>query len=319
MTNKNYNLYLISLFYAIFITYVIPWTSIYNGEFVDMQNYLLRVKYLHLGGTEAMPTGIAWLLSEPIWKYIVLAIGNNFHDYRLALYLISIIITFLYAIFLFKRVEYYIGMIFLFNPMFIDLVMAQVRSALAFALLLWAYDLSSKRWSSIVAIVAFLIHASMPLFIVIYFLLSKLNEKFVPKKFYLISIISALLFALFMKYGVDILLSLIGDRHANYDKIITGASISYSIVWFIMIGVVVATFATFNNEKDRVIVGYAIVMTSFFFFSSILGNFAQRYVALTMPLIIISIGFLPKHYRQGTYVVFFLYILLMFKYQLANT
>jgi hypothetical protein len=262
-------------------------------------------------------TGISWLFTEPIWKYIIIAIGFAFDDYRLALYIISIIIVFLYSIFLFKRVEYYIGMIFLFNPMFIDLVMAQIRSAFAFALLLLAYDLSSKRWATVVAIISFLIHASMPLFIVIYFLLSKLNKAVTPKKYYLFTIFTALLFAIFMRYGIDILLTLIGDRHAGYKDVIAGASLSYSIIWF-TIGIIVAIFATFKNEKERIIAGYAITMTSFFFFSSIMGNFAQRYVALTIPLIIISVGYLPKHYKQGTYVLFFMYILLMFKYKLAN-
>jgi len=317
MTNKNYNLYLLSLLYAILITYVVPWTTIYHGDFLDIGNYLTRIEYLHRGGTEAIHRGISWLFTEPLWKYIIIAIGFIFDDYRLALYLISILIVFLYGIFLFKRVDYYIGMILLFNPIFINLVMAQIRSALAFAILLLAYDLSSKTWSKVLAVAAFLIHASMPLFILIYFLLSKLNQKVAPKKFYLITILTALMFALFMRFGIDILLNIIGDRHAGYSDVIAGASLSYSIIWF-AIGIMIAIFATFENEKERIIAGYAITMTSFFFFSSLLGNFAQRYVALTMPLIIISIGYLPKHYKQGTYMVFFLYILLLFKYRLAN-
>ena len=317
MTNKTYNLYFFSLFYAILVTYIIPWSTIYHGDFLDIENYITRIEYLHRGGNEAVHTGISWFFSEPLWKYIIIAIGFIFDDYRLAIYLVSIIIVFLYSIFLFKRVDYYIGMIFLFNPMFIDLVMAQVRSAFAFALLLLAYDLSSKRWTLVVAFMAVLIHASMPLFILIYFLLSKLNQTVTPKKYYLITIFTAFLFALFMRYGIDILLTLIGDRHAGYEDVIAGASISYSIIWF-TIGIVVAIFATFENEDERIIAGYAITMTSFFFFSSLMGNFAQRYVALTIPLIIISVGYLPKHFKQGTYIVFWLYILVMFKYRLAN-
>jgi hypothetical protein len=317
MTNKTYNLYIISLLYAIFIAYIIPWTTIYHGEFVDTLNYLKRIEYLSVGGTERVYTGFSWLLSEPLWKYIIIEIGLIFDDYRFALYLISILIVFLYSIFIFKRVPYPVGMILLFNPMFIDLVMAQVRSALAFAILLLAYDLKSKIWTTILSIMAILIHASMPLFILIYFLLNKLNKSVSPKKYYLITIVTALLFALFVKYGVGLLLKIIGDRHAGYENVIASASLSYSIVWFI-IGLIVATFATFKNEEDRIIAGYAITMTSFFFFSSLLGNFAQRYVALTMPLIIISVSYLPKHYKQGTYLLFFMYILLMFKYKLAN-
>ena len=317
MTNKTYNLYFFALFYAIFITYIVPWTTIYQQEFVDVLNYLNRIEYLHKGGNEAIHSGISWLVYEPLWKYIIIGIGFTFDDYRLAIYLISIIIVFLYTIFLFKRIDYYIGMILLFNPMFVDLVMSQIRSSFAFGLLLLAYDLRSRKLATLLAIASFLIHTSMIIFILIYFILYKLNKTVASKKYYLIAIFTAFFIALFMRYGIDILLTLVGDRRAGYDTIIEAASISYSIVWF-GIGLIIATFATFEDEQERIIAGYAITITSFFFFSSVMGSFAQRFLALTLPLIIISVSYLPKHYRQGTYIIFWLYILLMFKYRLAN-
>jgi len=201
--------------------------------------------------------------------------------------------------------------------MSIDLFMGQIRSALAFSILLLAYDIKSKRWSIVLVVMATLIHASMPLFLAIYFLLYKLNQKVESKKYYLIAIFTALMFAFFMRYGMNILLTLIGDRHAGYEDVIQAASISFSIVWF-MIALVIATFATFENGKERILAGYAITMMTFFFFSSIFGMFAQRYVSLTMPLIIISISYLPKHFKQGTYITFFAYNLLMYKYWLTN-
>ena len=317
MRNKRYNLYFIALFYAIFITLIFPWTTIYNGDFADIPNYIYRIEYLHSGGKEAVHTGISILFNEPIWRYVILGIGNFFDDYRLALYLVSMLTVFLYSIFLFKRVDCYIGMIFMFNPMFSDLFMSQVRSAFAFSLLLLAYDMRSKILKIVLAIVSFLIHSAMPVFILIYFLLSQLNQRVASKKFYLITIIVALIVALFMKYGIDTILTYVGDRRVGYDAVIKSASISYSIVWFI-IGLIIATFATFENDNERIIAGYAITITSFFFFSSVMGNFAQRFMALSIPLVIISIGYLPKHYKQGTYVIFFLYTLLMFKYKLTN-
>ena len=75
MTNKTYNLYFFALFYAIFITCIVPWTTIYQQEFVDVLNYLNRIEYLHKGGNEAIHTGISWLLNEPLWKYIIIALA----------------------------------------------------------------------------------------------------------------------------------------------------------------------------------------------------------------------------------------------------
>jgi hypothetical protein len=81
---------------------------------------------------------------------------------------------------------------------------------------------------------------------------------------------------------------------------------------------VIAPFATFEHDRERIIAGYAITMMSFFFFSSLLGMFAQRYVALTIPLIIVSVGYLPKHIKQATYTGFFFYNLLQFSYWIKH-
>jgi hypothetical protein len=124
--------------------------------------------------------------------------------------------------------------------------------------------------------------------------------------------------ALFMKFGLDIILTAIGDRHAGYGDIAAGSSLAYSISWFI-IAVIIAVFADFENSEQRIIAGYAIVFMTFFFFGSILGIYAQRYVAVIMPLIIIAIGYLPRHIKQGTYLFMFAYNLFMFKYWLELT
>ena len=124
--------------------------------------------------------------------------------------------------------------------------------------------------------------------------------------------------AFFMKYGGNIILMLLGDRRANYGEIIEASSLSFSVAWFI-IALVVATFAEFKGSKNRVMVAYAITIMMFFFFSSILNMFAARYVAVIMPFIIIAIGYLPKHFKQGTYLFLFAYNIFAFKYWLKLT
>jgi hypothetical protein len=224
----------------------------------------------------------------------------------------------LYGSFFFRRVEFYVVMILLLNPMSVNLFIEQVRITLAFGLLLFAYDLPSKYIKAFVAVIAFMIHASMPIFIGIYFILHYYNNRVEARKYYLIALGIALGMALFMKFGIDALLAIIGDRHAGYGDISAGSSLAYSMIWFI-IAFIIAVFADFQNDEERVIAGYAIVFMSFFFFGSILGVFAQRYVAVIMPIIIIAIGYLPRHLKQGTYLFLFAYDLLMFKYWLELT
>jgi hypothetical protein len=315
---QGYTVWLWAFLYATVYVFMIPWVDILGKEFADTANYIFRITYLKEGGTEAQLTGVKWLLDEPVWRLIIILLGEVFEDYRLALYFVSFFSMLLYGIFFFKRVEFYVVMLLLLNPMSVNLFIEQVRIALAFGLLLFAYDLHSKYLKSLVGLVAFFIHASMPIFIALYFILEYTNRKVEPRKFYLIALGIALGMALFMKFGMDAILSSVGDRHAGYGEISAGSSLAYSMIWFI-IAMIISIFATFNEEAERVTAGYAIVFMSFFFFGSILGVFAQRYVAVIMPIIIIAIGYLPRHLKQGTYLFLFAYNLLMFKYWLELT
>lgn len=207
--------------------------------------------------------------------------------------------------------------------MVIDLFMGQTRIAVAFVLVLIAYDLYEKKNSPkklvlLLLTMAFLIHISMIIFYGIYYLLYLLNRRVEDKKYYLIAIITALVMAVFMKFGSNILLIIIGNSHANYEEVIESSSLSYSIAWF-MIALIIGTFAEFKDIKNRVLVAYAITIMCFFFFSSVLGMFAARYVAVIMPVIIVAIGYLPKHYKQGTYLFLLAYNIFSFKYWLKFT
>jgi hypothetical protein len=312
--------YLVALIYAFIFVYIIPWVDLNGEEFKDIPNYIERIVYLRARGTEAEFSGLSWFLSEPLWKEIIIFIGYTFEDYREVIYGISLIVSFIYISFLLKRVEFYIIIIFLINPMLVNLFMEQIRIAVAFSLVLIAYDIVDRNYSArvmpiILLFSAFLIHASMIVFYAIFYLLYYLNRRVEDKKYYLVALATALFIALFMKYGSNILLMMAGDRRANYGEVIEASSLAFSIAWF-MIAVIIATFAEFKEAKNRVIAAYAITMMSFFFFSSLLNMFAARYVAVIAPFIIISIGYLPKHIKQGTYLFLVAYNFFSFKYWL---
>ncbi|HHD82461.1 MAG TPA: hypothetical protein ENK94_04635 [Campylobacterales bacterium] len=320
MVKNIYLNYLISFIFALIFVYVIPWVGLFGEEFHDIHNYLDRIVYLNDRGTEREYAGLLWFLSEPLWKEILIFIGYAFEDYREVIYALSFGITFVYVSFLIKRVHLLIAIIFLFNPMMVHLFMEQIRIAIAFCLVLIAYDLSEdeeklRRSSILLLIMAPLIHTAILVFYFFYYLLYKLNEKVEDKKYYLIAIITAFMVAFLMKYGANLLLVMLGDRRANYSEVIESSSIAYSIAWFI-IAIIVGTFAEFKERKERVLVAYAIMVMCFFFFSSLLNVFAARYVAVIMPLIIISISYLPKHFKQGTYLFLLAYNLFSFKYWL---
>ena len=323
MVTDKYANWLLSLIFAFIYIYLIPWTELYGSEFVDIFSYIERMDYLHQGRPEMEYFGLKWLLSEPLWKAIIIGFGNISTDYRAILYGVSFFTVFVYASFLIRRVEFYIAMIFLFNPMMVDLFLSQLRSVFAFAIMLIAYNIyennrESKLLPIILLIMATLIHMSMPIFYGVYYLMYRLNRNTEAYKYYFFAVLTGLFIAFFMKYGSTLLLEMIGDRHAGYDEYIAAASVAYSIAWFI-IAIILATFGDFEEKEKRIQVAYAITFMSFFFFSSIVNIFAARYVALIMPFVILSISALPKHIKQGTYLFLVVYNIYSFKYWLKMT
>ena len=302
------------IFSFVFV-YLFHWTDMIGREFWDIGNYMSRIAYLARDGNEASLSILQWMFEEPLWKSMVIFIGNvvDAAHYRSALYFISFMALFLYGSFFFRRIEYYIIIVLFFNPLMVNLFIEQIRSALAFSLLLVAYDLSSRRATIFIIITAFLIHASMLIFVLIYFMLKKLNSVVEARKYYLVILGISILMAFFMRYGLDFILQIMGNRHAGYNEYAKGSSLAFSTFWFLL-ALVLSIFSNFENEEERLTIAYSILILNFFFFTSIFGGFAQRYVSLSFPIVIIAISYLPKHFKQVTYMALFAYSLLMFRY-----
>jgi len=311
----EYKHWVLAFVFAFIFVYLIPWTDMIGREFWDIGNYMFRIAYLARDGNEGSLSIVQWIFEEPLWKGIVVFIGSvvDASHYRLALYFISFTALFLYGSFFFRRIEYYIIIILFFNPLMVNLFIEQIRSALAFSLLLVAYDISSRRATIFIMIMAFLIHASMVIFVAIYFMLYKLNQVVEARKYYLVVLGISILMALFMRYGLDIILQILGNRHAGYSESVEGSSLSFSLFWFLL-AIALSIFSNFENEEKRITIGYSILILNFFFFTSVFGGFAQRYVSLSFPIVIIAISYLPKHFKQVGYMALFAYSLLMFKY-----
>lgn len=303
--------YLLIVLYAYSYVYLIPWDTL--KEFSDIKNYLASMLFYKQEGTIHTVEGISFIVSEWLWKFILLQL-SYFSNTKDILYLVSFFGLSVYSYFTFKKVHYFVVVLFFFNPMFIDLILGQIRILLAFSLLLIAFQISSKK-SILFMLMGILVHASSILFIVIYFILKAMNIIFKNRNFYFYSILLSLILALFLKYGIDVLLIALDDKRANYADKISGNSIKYSIFWFLVsITLAINSYTNEHNEKLKIIIGFSITMTSLFFFSSLLGSYGQRYVAVSIPLIIISIYHLPSKYSWGLFYIFALWQLFQFFY-----
>ena len=318
MTNKRINYIFISLIYSIIFVYFIPWTELKHEEFIDLFNYTDRIIYLLNGGKEREFFGISFLFSEVVWKYILIYMTMLIKDPWIIVSIISFVSLFIYTYIVLKKTNNYFLLILLFNPMFIELVMGQIRIAFAFALFLIAYELLVSNKLKILSygliIIIPLIHTAMLIIIAVFSYIYFFNSYFKNIKYYYIwAIISALVLSLLLKYGADILLLSVGDKRANYSQVIEASSIKYSLFWFIL-SILIFMFSTTIKKEENNIIIFSLIMMSIFFFSSLIGAYGQRYVAISIPLILISISFFKQKYQVYLYSLIFIYLLLQHYY-----
>lgn len=309
---------LIALAYSIIFVYFIPWTELKGTEFTDVINYTDRMIYLINGGREREFHGISILFSEVLWKYLIIYLATIFKDPYTGIYLISVTSLFIYTFLVLKKTNNYFLLILLFNPIFIQLIMDQVRIAFAFALFLLGYELLVNNKLKILAftiiIITPLIHTAMLIIIAVFCYIYFFNNYFKNiKLYYLWAIITALILSLFLKFGADILLTSVGDKRANYAQIIDANSIKYSLFWFIISIYIFISSTTIKKEENNIII-FSLIMMCIFFFSSMMNAYGQRYVAISIPLIVISISYLPKNKQFYGFFMIFVYMLLQFYY-----
>jgi hypothetical protein len=317
---KSSNLIIISIsfIYSLIFIYLIPWTELKGIEFVDLINYTKRIVYLSNGGKEKEYFGLSIIFSEIVWKYILIYLGTIFTDPYFAISIISFISLFIYTYLILMKTNNYFLLILLFNPMFVDLIMGQVRIAFAFALLLITYELLIKKkyifLSYILIIISILIHTAMLIIIIFSIYIYFFNNYFSNiKLYYLWAILIAFIAAFFLKFGADVILLSVGDKRANYAEVIEASSLKFSLFWFILAFFIFIYSKSTKKEENNIII-FSFIMIGLFFFSSLINAYGQRYVAISIPLILLSISFLKKNQQYFLYSLVFLYLILQYYY-----
>ncbi len=218
------------------IVYVlIPWESIQGYPFMDLQEYSLRLYNISIGAdTNTDELGfIGYLTSEPIWAYFLNFIVLVFPNPDSGLIVVSQICIFVYSLYLINKVNNYFILIFLLNPMIVDLMMSQLRSVFAFSLLLIAL-LNGKKIVKIVFVcIASLVHTSIPIFAVVYIIslnLYRFEYKVDRRYLSLFAALVALIIAFLIGNGRTLILSAIEDRRADYE--VAKNSYLYLSYWF---------------------------------------------------------------------------------------
>jgi len=313
---KNTIIYLfLSIGLSYTFIYKIPWHSI--RVFQDFERYKYNVRNLFFNGYEEESFGVFILFSEVLWARILQVIPYYFYDIDSGLAFISFCCLTIYIFFTITRVNFAIMYILLFNPIFIDLIISQVRIGLAFCLLLLAYSTRKTVIVPIFLIIcATLIHTATPFLLLIFFVLmflkyfSKNNPNFLKIAFIL---------PLFIMISFQFILLPIFDYFGDVERagymtnpIYSSLFFSFPWIFFSLMLTILPKGEFFDKNID--IISYAICMGSLFFFASVFKFYGSRFVAVSFPLFIISINSLSNQFKYLMFSILFLYQIIYFAY-----
>lgn len=320
---NSYLIFIIASIFSYFFVYLIPWNDFIY--FVDNDFYLDRINLLLLQGFETETTressGIFLLTSEILWFYILSQIPFYFINPEDALLLISFFSLLVYTFYTFKNTNILLSSILLFNPIFIDLIMGQMRVALAFVILLIVYNIfeKSKLLSIILIFSAALIHTATFIFIAIFYLI-QLCKYFINsyKKLYLSLLFIPFIIVLFMTSFLLPLLEFFGDSRTLYfDGDGPQSSILFSFV-YLGFSILIAILPKSEDSKDfSDIISFSIFVGSLFFGLSIVGLYGSRFIAVSFPFFIIAIDKLRFQYKTICFSLLFVYQLIYINFWLT--
>lgn len=279
------SLVLISIFLAFF-----PWDSVRAIPFADTVNYLERMNFFnenpsYLFGQLEQPL---FYLNEPLWAFLLQFLSLLPIEHSISLKILTAFTTYLIIKYVCENSSIFFAFLIAINPIFIDLVASQQRSAVAFSIYLYLFSMRENRVKWLFFILSLAIHSSMLIMLGIDFIIRRsLDNKISINLKLLFVVFSALLLSLIIYYGYGIVLSYIGDRRANANYV--SVSILYSAFWmFILLMLIVYSFF-----YPKLMVGYfqftSVFLLTIFISFSLLSFYSSRFIAYALPFLFISV------------------------------
>ncbi len=297
-----------------FFFILMPWATI-RGENPDTQNYLERIETLsNSPQQENFRNFPQWVASEPLWRFILVLIGKYFNEPIHGLLAISFICIFIYMYFMSEKVNVFVCAIFLINPLLINLVSFQNRSALAMALCLAALMVQHKISKLLLVLMASLTHSAAFIILIVYYFsryLAHSKNDLNLFRMSLIALVCALFLSVILTEGREIILSAIGDRRAEYSA--RSSSFMFLGYWIFLSLCIVFTRRE-DYFKDSWIDFYLIIMLSLPFFMRIFSGEGVRFIALSIPLLACAIWKRPKPVRDVLLLSFICYECVQYLY-----
>lgn len=287
----------------------------------DIASYLVRIDNLIKGNDTVVDDMdlIQYMSNEPLWRSILIFIGDNFKKPIDAVQLISLFSISVYAFFLIGRVNFFVMFAFLFNPLVVNLITAQVRSALAMAIILLALSVKNRAVALSMLAVASLIHTVTYMIFIIYlaskFLESK-SDKYTHKKLGFLAFFFGVTMSFILGAGKEVILGAIGDRRA--EQVDEPVSITYLVYWVLMAFVLPFISKRNNNPEKCWAEYYSIIMLLVPFFMAVFGTDGTRFLALNFTIILYAISTYTLRVRIAMMSCLFCYQIVQYWYWIQN-
>jgi len=308
----------------------LPWALFFSGiymvlggylkadtaRFPDLLNYGRSFNDFSLYGWYYDFGGLSLIFSEPVWGLIVLVASVYLDDPELLYFCVSLISILVIATFVLVHSNSPALLIFLLNPLIIDLVFSQIRSALALSLLLCAVMHSKGRLVGVILVtLACLIHTSMIVLIGIYVAAKLISRIRMPSgsliRFGMVLFV-ALVVALVLSFGREALLTGVEDRRAIYLN--SSSSIMYLGFWSCAALILLFSRLITGVYKSSWMVFFVAIFFFTSFFMGLAGVNGTRFVSLSIPLFIVTISFCEPRRRLPLFSSLFGFQLIQYAY-----
>jgi len=284
-----------------------PWEYLLGLSFPDKLNYIARFDQLQAFGVDSInPLGgvLGAFISESLWGFILYGLGLSGFSAEQALLLISFFCILAIVVFVSSKVNFTLAAIFLLNPLIVDFVMAQQRSALAFAGFLAFVSTKANVLRILIVSGCMFIHVAFGLLLVGYVLagavarLRVANSPLVNRAAHLLI---AFIAALVLLLGKDFFLSAIGDRRAATSS--GSQSIVYALFWLALIIYIVV----FSRGRLDWLLNFTCLFVSLFMVAVFLNTYSSRYLVFALPFLVIALARLPFNESVLSYFLLFCY------------
>ena len=296
--------------YAVFVT-LFPWWLIQVLPFWDYFAYLeefsnqvgSKREILQLSGLKAFYT------FEILWDELVRSLTRLTGDASVSLRLISFFILFVWALFLFRRVQPGIALLFLLNPTVIDLAMSIIRNGLAWSLVLIGLTTRSRVLRYSLFFIATFIHSSTLLVLVIYGLTQLAKRLWRGRSLAISGIAIGVIVGLSVTVGSRLVFGFLGDRRFSEGYALGGGSLLQASVWGLLLYLQFMSGGAYvkRNVFVMALLAWYEAMNPFI-------PWSYRIWGAFLPLVAVSLLELPSRKRQLAFYAYTGYLALQWVY-----